>query len=111
MGTRIYNGMLPLMVDMVSATVSPEVGKAIANAPLGTKPYAPDLPCSPRENMKLLLEHKIPKYLPMSGDTYPITPDIICERSYDNKTGPDWFGCQWTFEPGIGASFFFIVII
>ncbi len=30
MGTRIYNGMLPLMVDMVSATVSPEVGKAIA---------------------------------------------------------------------------------
>lgn len=103
MGKRIYNGMLPLMVDMVSATVSPEVGKAIAAAPLGTKPYDPDLPCSPRENMKLLLEHKIPRYLPMSGDTYPITPDIICERSYDNKTGPDWFGCNWTFEPGIGA--------
>lgn len=49
MGTRIYNGMLPLMVDMVSATVSPEVGKAIANAPLGTKPYAPDL-LSPGEH-------------------------------------------------------------
>lgn len=104
MGKRIYNGMLPLMVDMVSATVSPEVGKAIAAAPLGTKPYDPNLPCSPRENMKLLLEHKIPRYLPMSGDTYPITPDIICERSYDNKTGPDWFGCNWTFEAGIGAT-------
>lgn len=104
MSERIYNGMLPLMVDMVSATAGAEVGKMIANAPLGTKPYAPDLPCSPRENMKLLLEHKLPKYLPIGGDTYPITPDIICERSYDNKTGPDWFGCKWSFEPGIGAT-------
>ncbi|MDC7287791.1 hypothetical protein NXH76_08265 [Blautia schinkii] len=104
MSERIYNGMLPLMIDMVSATAGPEVGKMLANAPLGTKPFNPDLPCSPRENMKLLLEHKVPKYLPMSGDTYPITPDIICERSYDNLTGPDWFGCLWTFEPGIGAT-------
>ncbi len=104
MAERIYNGMIPVMVDMVSATVGPEVGKAIAGAPLGTKPYEADLVCSPRENMKLLLEHKVPKYLPMAGDTYPITPDIICERSYDNKTGPDWFGCKWTFEPGIGAT-------
>ena len=96
--------MLPLMIDMVTATVGPEAGKMLANAPLGTKPYDPALPISPRENMKLLLEHKIPRYLPMSGDTYPITPDIICERSYDNKTGPDWFGCIWTFEPGIGAT-------
>ena len=96
--------MLPLMIDMVTATVGPEAGKMLANAPLGTKPYNPDLPCSPRENMKLLLEHKVPKYLPMSGDTYPITPDIVCERSYDNLTGPDWFGCKWTFEPGIGAT-------
>ncbi len=104
MSERIYNGMLPLMIDMVSATVGPEVGKMLANAPLGTKPYDPALPISPRENMKLLLEHKIPRYLPMGGDTYPITPDIICERSYDNKTGPDWFGCKWTYEPGIGAT-------
>lgn len=104
MSERIYNGMLPLMIDMVTATVGPEAGKMLANAPLGTKPYNPDLPCSPRENMKLLLEHKVPKYLPMSGDTYPITPDIVCERSYDNLTGPDWFGCKWTFEPGIGAT-------
>ena len=96
--------MLPLMIDMVSATAGPEVGQMLKNAPLGTKPYNPDLPCSPRENMKLLLEHKIPKYLPMSGDTYPIAPDIVCERSYDNKTGPDWFGCKWSYEPGIGAT-------
>ena len=104
MSERIYNGMLPLMIDMVSATAGPEVGQMLKNAPLGTKPYNPDLPCSPRENMKLLLEHKIPKYLPMSGDTYPIAPDIVCERSYDNKTGPDWFGCKWSYEPGIGAT-------
>lgn len=63
MAERIYNGMIPVMVDMVSATVGPEVGKAIAGAPLGTKPYEADLVCSPRENMKLLLEHKVPKYL------------------------------------------------
>lgn len=104
MSERIYNGMLPLMIDMVTATAGPEIGKALAGAPPGTKPYNPDLPCSPRENMKLLLEHKIPRYLPMAGDTYPITPDIVCERSYDNKTGPDWFGCKWTFESGIGAT-------
>ena len=73
MSERIYNGMLPLMIDMVSATAGPEVGQMLKNAPLGTKPYNPDLPCSPRENMKLLLEHKIPKYLPMSGDTHTHT--------------------------------------
>lgn len=104
MGSRIYNGMIPLMVDMVSATMGPQVGAMLASAPLGTKPYEPGLECSPRENMKLLLEHKTPKYLPIGGDSYPITPDIICERSYENKTGPDWFGCKWTFEKGIGAT-------
>ena len=104
MAERIYNGMIPLLADMVSATAGKEFGEKFRTGPLGTKPYDEELPCSPRENMKLLLEHKIPKYLPMAGDTYPITPDIICERSYDNLTGPDWFGCIWTFEPGIGAT-------
>ena len=104
MAERIYNGMIPLLADMVSATAGKEIGEKFRTGPLGTKPYDEELPCSPRENMKLLLEHKIPKYLPMTGDTYPITPDIICERSYDNLTGPDWFGCIWTFEPGIGAT-------
>lgn len=104
MEKRMYNGMIPLLADMVGATAGKKAGEMVRNTPPGTKPYREDLPCSPRENMKLLLEHKIPKYLPMAGDTYPITPDIICERSYDNVTGPDWFGCIWTFEPGIGAT-------
>lgn len=65
MGKRIYNGMIPLMADMVGATVGKEAREMVRNAPPGTKPYREDLPCSPRENMKLLLEHKIPKYLPL----------------------------------------------
>ncbi|MEG2259770.1 MAG: uroporphyrinogen decarboxylase family protein, partial [Oscillospiraceae bacterium] len=96
--------MTPLIADMISATVSPEVGKMIANAPLGEKPFDPELPITPRENMELLLQHKKPRYLPIGGDTYPIIPDIVCERSYNNVTGPDWFGALWTFEPNIGAT-------
>jgi hypothetical protein len=54
--------------------------------------------------MKLLLEHKTPRYLPVTGDTYSISPDVIVERSPHNRTGEDWFGVLWTYEPSIGAT-------
>lgn len=104
MKERVYNSMIPLIADMMAAIAGPEVGAMIAQAPPGPKPFDETLPCTPRENMKLLLEHKIPKYLPMSGDTFPIAPDVIVERSPDNKTDKDWFGCLWTLEPNIGAT-------
>ena len=56
MAERIYNGMIPLLADMVSATAGKEIGEKFRTGPLGTKPYDEELPCSPRENMKLLLD-------------------------------------------------------
>lgn len=92
------------MVDMISAIAGPEVGKMLAGAPIGPAPFDETLPITPKENMKLMLDHKKPSYLPMAGDSVALAPDVIVERSPDNKTGKDWFGCLWTFEPGIGAT-------
>lgn len=104
MGDRIYNSMVPMMVDMIAAIAGPEAGQAIANMPPGPKPFDETLPCTPKENLKLALDHKIPVYLPMAGDTVTMAPDVIVERSPDNRTGKDWFGSLWTFEPSIGAT-------
>lgn len=104
MSERIYNSMTPMMVDMITAIAGPAFGARIAAAPIGPAPVDPTLPISPRENMKLLLEHKVPRYLPMAGDTYAIAPDVILERSLNNRDGADWFGSYWTFEAGIGAT-------
>lgn len=104
MSERIYNSMVPMMVDMITAIGGPDAGQMVANAPIGELPYDETLPISPKENMKLLLEHKVPRYLPMAGSLVTLAPDVIVERSPDNKTGKDWFGCLWTFEPSIGAT-------
>lgn len=104
MSERIYNSMIPVMVDMISAIAGPEVGQQIANAPVGPKPIDESLPCTPKENLILALEHKIPRYLPVAGDTVTMSPDIVVERTSDNKSGKDWFGAQWTFEASIGAT-------
>jgi len=96
--------MTPIMVDMITAISGPEVGEMLAKAPIGPVPFDETLPITPKENMKLLLEHKVPRYLPVYGDTITLAPDVIVERSPDNKTGKDWFGALWTFEPSIGAT-------
>lgn len=104
MSNRIYNSMIPIMVDMITAISGPEIGAALAAAPAGPKPIDESLPCSPKENLLLVLEHKTPKFLPVTGDTVTMAPDVIVERSPDNKDGKDWFGVHWTFESGIGAT-------
>lgn len=104
MSERIYNSMIPMMVDMIAAISGPEAGAAIANAPVGPKPIDETLPCTPKENLLLVLEHKTPEFLPVTGDTVTMAPDVIVERSPDNRDGKDWFGVEWTFEPGIGAT-------
>jgi len=96
--------MIPIMVDMVSAIAGPEIGQRMGMLASAPQPFDESLPVTPKENMKLMLDHKEPRYLPMAGDTVTLAPDVIVERSSDNKTGPDWFGAIWTFEPGIGAT-------
>lgn len=104
MSQRVYNSLSPMIIDMMTAINGPEVGKMLASAPPGPKPFDETLPCTPKENLKLMLDRKIPKYLPITGDFVSMAPDVIVERSPDNKTGKDWFGSLWTLEPSIGAT-------
>ena len=104
MSERIYNSMTPIMVDMITAIAGVEIGQRLANAPIGPTSFDQTLPITPKENMKLMLERKLPRYLPMAGDTIALAPDVIVERSPNNVTGADWFGCLWTFVPSIGAT-------
>lgn len=94
------NTMVTIMEDMLVAMH----GREAADKILSVKP-APrtGLPISPRENMKLLLEHKEPMYMPSGSDIVAIMPDVLLERPGDNKSGEDWFGVKWQFGEKGGA--------
>jgi len=65
------------------------------------------MPISLKENMKLVLEHKEPEYMPLLGDfdqCYPKGPDFIWEApAIPGPPVKDYFGQYWSFEPGIKA--------
>lgn len=94
------NTMIAIMQDMLVALYGKETAMQVMTA----KP-APrtGLPIPPRENMKLLLDHKEPMYMPMGSDCVAIMPDVVRERTPDNKSGEDWFGVHWTFGETGGA--------
>lgn len=94
------NTMVAIMEDMLISLHGREVAAQI----LSVKPaQRTNSPISPRENMKLLLDHKKPSYMPAAGDMVAIMPDVLRERTPDNKGGVDWFGVEWSFTEKGGA--------
>lgn len=54
---------------------------------------------TPKENLKLFYEHKIPQWVPLLLlDSNMIMPSVLRERPSFNAGGSDWFGVQWTFD-------------
>lgn len=94
------NTMVVVMKDMLIAMYGEEVAKQIMSAKPAPKR---ELPISPKENMKLLLAHKQPMYMPSGQDTVAILPDILLERPPHNKGGKDWFGVIWEYGEKGGA--------
>ena len=57
-----------------------------------------------KENMQLLIKHKVPEFLPLleDFDSAPLNAmDFINERPMIPGVNLDWFGQSWTYEPMI----------
>lgn len=55
---------------------------------------------SPKENVRLAYEHKVPFYLPsMFTDIVMFIPCLPMERYAGYETGLDGFGVEWKYEP------------
>lgn len=82
-------------------------GMKLGDITLGQlKALAGDYPrdITPRENMKLFLEHKVPQWVPiLLLDSNIMMPNAVRERPPFNAGGYDWFGVHWTFDPGTNA--------
>jgi len=65
----------------------------------------PDFPITPRENMKLILEHKKPLWVPVMfrENNLCLGAPADMERPPLNETGKDWFGTTWEFVEAVGA--------
>jgi hypothetical protein len=63
-----------------------------------------DYPVPPRENMKLILEHKKPLWIPVmfAENTFCECPNDG-ERPPLTQSGKDWFGATWQFVDTVGA--------
>ena len=63
-----------------------------------------DYPIAPRENMKLILEHKKPMWVPVMfrENNFCMAP-ADRERPPLNETGQDWFGVTWEFVEAVGG--------
>lgn len=53
---------------------------------------------TPRENLLLTYEHKIPESVPNGFKDYDVW-FAYGERYYGEGTGKDWFGIEWTYTP------------
>ena len=67
-------------------------------------PPALDYPVTPKENLKLLLDGKIPYWVPMMGLDHQMT---ACPGDNDRPpygtSGKDWFGVSWTYVDTVGG--------
>ena len=63
-----------------------------------------DYPAAPRENMKLILEHKKPLWVPVMfrENNFCMAP-ADRERPPLDQTGQDWFGVTWEYVDTVGA--------
>ena len=64
-----------------------------------------DYPILPRENMKLILEHKKPLWVPIMFQEINacLGAPADMERPPLNETGKDWFGTTWEYVDSVGA--------
>ena len=90
-----------VMVNVIQDMLIGLYGEEAAKAMMAPKPKRTDLPISPRENLKLVLDHKKPMYMPTNGDMVSILPDVLLERTH--YSGTDWFGVEWEYVPNVGA--------
>jgi hypothetical protein len=83
-----------------------EVKDANEGSPVAMPPFPKlDYPVPPRENMKLLLEHKKPLWVPVmfAENTFVQNPNDR-ERPFPlSESGTDWFGATWHFVESAGA--------
>jgi len=73
-------------------------------------------PIKPEENFRMMLEGKVPFWMPTDQDTFTIIPRIIPDnvaRGYvldaeplkpEENGGIDWFGIEWEYIPTVGGS-------
>jgi hypothetical protein len=63
-----------------------------------------DYPVTPKENLKLVLEGKIPYWVPMMGIDHQMT---FCPHDNDRPafgtSGIDWFGVSWSYVEQVGG--------
>jgi len=80
--------------------------KLISAGTVMNRPELPkiDYPVAPRENMKLILEHKKPIWAPVmfAENTFCECPNDG-ERPPLTESGTDWFGATWKFVDAVGA--------
>lgn len=94
------NSMTEMIKDLFVGMYGEEAAKKLLSA----KPQPrKDLPISPKENFKLLLDHKKPMYFPIHSDIAGILPNAILERPANNRGGKDWFGVEWDYVPSAGS--------
>lgn len=67
-----------------------------------------DRPVTSKENMKLVLEHKKPYWVPITSPVTGYDLQVVsCPQDNDRPpygtSGKDWFGVSWTFEPTAGG--------
>ena len=85
------------MSNIAEENASPPPSETSINAP----PALPklDYPISPKENMKLLLEHKKPLWVPnmMTDNNFCLAAPADRERPPVPQSGFDWFGTYWEY--------------
>ena len=74
-------------------------------------------PITPKENYRLLYEHKVPLWIPVTGDILSLTPRIDPDnvarcfvfeanplKPEEKVGGPDKFGINWVYVPDVNGS-------
>ena len=74
-------------------------------------------PITPKENYRLVYEHKMPAWIPITGDVLSLIPRIdpdnvarcfVCEanplKPEEKVGGLDKFGVEWVYVPEVGGS-------
>lgn len=75
----------------------------MAGAPKVKLPAPPERAITPRENRRLVMENRMPRWIPLAGDYNMLIPDVVLERPAHNKGGTDWFGVEWIYADSIKA--------
>ena len=89
--------------------------KLFSKAGLADSPIY-NTPITPRENIKLMLDGKVPFWIPGEQDVFTINPEILPDntsrafvieldpQSSDTFGGKDMFGIEWEYIPSVGGS-------